>query len=120
MPSRPADSGKPEGFIPNGALIVQIARMRPGISVKALCGAIWPSLPWMPAAPGADSAVMRLRDWPGCTTRKSAATWILDLIGDLRLAGVVRYGEPVPEVDRVAGITIIAVADVATGRIGHA
>lgn len=120
MPSAKLTDGKPDGFLPTPALVVSIVRLKPGISLRAICGALWPDLPWIPATPGADSATVRLRSWPGSKTRKSAATWLADLIGDLVLLRVLRYGHPVAEVDRLAGLTLHAVADVVAARVGHA
>lgn len=121
MPARSVDSEKPEGFIPTLDVILAIVRARPGITLRTLAGLLWSSLPWSPAMPGADSALMRLRAWPGLTARVSAATWRADRCGDLVLAGVARYGaRDRREVDPVAAITLYAVADLGAVRCGHA
>lgn len=120
MPARKVDRDKPEGFLPTASLILAIVRAKPGISLKGLAGAIWPGLAWAPATPGQDSATVRLRAWPGCTTRTSAALWLLDLTADLALGGFLRHGPRALEVDRLASITFVAVADVAAERIHNA
>lgn len=119
MPAVARDSERPEGFIPDHATILSVVRARPGICLKDLCGILWPSLSWSPAAPGSDSATMRLRAWPGASTRTSAAQWLADRLNDMAAIGVVRYGPAAPECDRMAGLTIYAV-EVPAIKVGRA
>ena len=93
--------------LPSDEELLAVVRERPLLSLRELAGALWPGLPWLPAAPGGDSAAEAPRTFAGAlgAERMTAAAWLrrrllaLVACGAVRL-GAFRRGEPL-----AAGLT---------------
>lgn len=118
MPS--AKRATPDSYVPALDVIAAVVAAHPGVSLRALAGFLWADLPWSPSTPTADSALLRMRQWPGLARRISAATWLADRCSDLAMAGKVVFGpRDRREIDASASVTLFP-ARVGAQRVGHA
>lgn len=89
----------PEAHVPSDRDLLAVVRRRAGVSLREVCAAVWPDLPWAPAA-GRDSATDRVRTWQApmgrgrCGNRLeqlTAAAWLRERLAELVEAGQLRH-----------------------------
>jgi hypothetical protein len=97
MPARPAQT--PENYLPTDDELLELISHHANISLRELCGRLWPNLRWYGLRVGDDSAVDRVRPFG-----KTAAAWVLEQMARLAAAGHVRFVRRPDEVDATAGI----------------
>src|SRR5438132_807923 len=99
MPTQRART--PDAHVPDDDELLSLVERRPGLSLRELCGALWPDLPWAPSRRGADSATTQMRRWqvsprPGEAGNRvqeaTAAAWLIERMEALRKSGQVRSG----------------------------
>lgn len=84
----------PETYLPTDDDLLAIVRRRPCLSLRELCGELWPELPWKPAVPDGQSASEMLRVLPvdGGNACQTPAQWVRERLQDLVARGRVRLG----------------------------
>lgn len=97
MPARPART--PENYLPTDDELLELVSHHPRISLRELCGRLWPNLRWYGLRVGDDSAADRVRPFG-----KTAAAWVLAQMARLAAAGHVRFVKRPDEVDATAAI----------------
>lgn len=100
----------PETYLPGDEELVALVAGRPGISLRELCGALWPALPWTPETESGDSATRDLRVFPAGkgTERRTTAAWLLDQMQRLVAQGRLLFGpQRRDEPDRQAAVSYL-------------
>lgn len=93
-------SKTPEAHPPTAETLLTIVQRRGQISLRGLCGEMWPDLPWYPHQSRDDSATKRIR-----ANGMTAAQSVKLLMSGLAATGLVEIGVCRGEVDAMAQMT---------------